>query len=424
MKAYKDKKETSPSHSRAISAGIRQIKNGHCTIPTGPEVAQMKKLQELAEHSSEVRQLKAARKLADDYSESMELAQLTKIANLHPTKHRASTVGNSQSAATVQLFKDKKSGQTSPIIWNNIREIDLMNIYNMVISGNYEFEDKEELEFYKKMDELGMSFDKKDDDKFSEFDGNQLDPNQQELFDYMNETLSNKVNQRDGKKLPGRTVQGDMLEWTTSTFTNDIDINEVNANEYAMNMAGIDHLQDNHKFSFIQDKLHLSPHTANTDTYRKHYENRHKMSAKLLAEIDKNGLKAQKIMSMFQDAISNNAWLHKDYLQKLVNIVDNHREEYKKALNSFTTNTLPSLVDDDNLIRELGDRIAFTVPSDIWEALYQLYEKGVVPKEEMYSYIRLDMSTSDFIKVFDLLSDYANPYNEQRTKDEDEDWSE
>jgi len=394
LKSYAYKEKESKSQPAAVSVAKNQT---GAFFPT---------------RNAESTQLQRFQNIADNSPQNQEVAQLQE------------KVISNNSDQPIQRFKHKETGKSMPINWDNAEEIDLMNLYNMVDSGEYEFEGNEEQQFMQKMQELGMSFDKKDDDMFSEFDGNQLDPNQQELFDHMDTTLSDKMQERKGKKLPGRSVQGDMLEWTTSTFTQDIDVNEIDANQYAMNIAGIDHLQDNSKFSFIQDKLHLSKHTANTDTYRKHYENRYKMSAKLLAEINKNGKKSQQIMQMFQDAISNNAWLHKDIFQKLVTTVNNHWKAYNKALNNPSSNTLPSLVDDETLIEQLGDSIAFTVPSDIWEALYELFENDTISKQEMNAYIRLDMSTSDFVKVFDLLSDYANPYNEKNVKEDDEDYKE
>lgn len=66
--------------------------------------------------------------------------------------------------------------------------------------------------------------------------------------------------------------------------------------------------------------------------------------------------------------------------------------------------------------------ISFAIPKDIWEAIYNLYDKGKVNIHEMRPYIRLDLDTSEYIKVFEALSKYANPYNERNTKKDDEDY--
>ncbi|ASS73704.1 hypothetical protein CIG75_01070 [Tumebacillus algifaecis] len=240
----------------------------------------------------------------------------------------------------------------------------------------------------------------------------ELNPDQRELLDQMRPVFESQVRKRQGKKLPGKKVQGDLLEHHTSVFSNDLDVQEMNANSYAMNIPGIDHLQDKSSHLFVQDKMHLSQHTAKIETYRAHYKNRGQMAEKLVIAMAKNGKRGTNIRQLFQDAIDNESWVHKAALEKILGVINGYRDD----------DEISEVKYDDELIELVANNIAFTVPSDIWEAIYEQYTLGRVSASEMSAYIRLDMNTAEFVKVFELLKHVAAPWSEKSTKWEDKDY--
>lgn len=253
------------------------------------------------------------------------------------------------------------------------------------------------------------------DDTDSEFDPtDMLNPDQQELLDQMRPQFEARVAERKGKKLPGKMVQGDLLEHYTSTQSRDMDVEEMDANSYHKNIPGIDHLRDQSTHLFVQDKMHLSTHTAKIETYRGHYKRRGKMGANLVKAMAADGKRGTNIRSLFEDAINSGSWVHKGALQTIYNKV----MEYRK------NDEISEIKDDDELIELAASNIAFSVPSDIWEALYQGYLNGNVPEEEMRSYIRLDMNTAEFIQVMALLEDVAAPWNERNPNEDEEEYKE
>lgn len=261
-------------------------------------------------------------------------------------------------------------------------------------------------------------------DMDEDYDPATLSPDQDELFDTMEPGLIKKFAERENRKMPGKGVQGTMLEEFVTLQSSMMSINNLDANHFAMNIPGIDHVVDNPHQPFVQDKLHLSASTANPKTYLDHYINRLNMAKKLLEALEKGGATSKKIMSMFASALSHAAWINKTLISELINTVNTHRKDYERALNDDST-SLPSLSEDEDLVGKIGNAIAFSVPSDIWESLYQLFQAGTIPSEQMNAYIRMDMSTSDFIQVFELFNAYANPVNETtKPKDEDTDWGE
>lgn len=242
------------------------------------------------------------------------------------------------------------------------------------------------------------------------FDGeNMLNPDQQELYDKFYPMYKARMEEKE-RKYPGRLAQGSMLEFNFSNFSNDMGINEVDGNAASKNMPGIDHFVDRPSHLFVQDKLHLSEHTANTKTYRKHYENRATMAKKFLGSMAKDGKTGDKMRSTMESIANDPKWENKDSVNSIYDGVKKHRQEYRKALKSQKANTLPNIRDEKKLVDRVKNNIAFSVPSDIWE---QLHEDKSIPPEEMRSYLRLDLSTEDFKQVFDRMNDVITPWNEK-----------
>jgi hypothetical protein len=250
----------------------------------------------------------------------------------------------------------------------------------------------------------------------------ETNPIVKDIYDTMEPTFKASVDGRDGRKLPGKKVQGDFLEHYFTTHARDTDQGERDANQFAMNIPGIDHMVDNGKHPFVQDKMHLSVHTAKIETYRAHYANRYKMAQNLLKGMAEEGKRGTNIRAMFESVVSDDAWIHKDAVQSILNAVNKHREEYSKALESSKANSLPDITDDDALIRQVGDYISFAVPSDIWEQMYLAKESGIVSDAELSAYIRLDVATSEFQQLYGMLSHVAAPWNEKKPKEEDDEY--
>lgn len=250
----------------------------------------------------------------------------------------------------------------------------------------------------------------------------ETNPIVQEIYDSMEPTFKASVDGRDGRKLPGKKVQGDFLEHYVTTHTRDTDLGERDANQFAMNIPGIDHMVDSGTHPFVQDKMHLSVHTAKIETYRAHYANRYKMAQNLLKGMAEEGKRGTNIRAMFESVTADDAWIHKDAVQSVLNAVNKHREEYAKALESSKANSLPDITDDDALIRQVGDYIAFAVPSDIWEQMYIAKENGTVSDAELAAFIRLDAATSEFLQLYGMLNHVAAPWNEKKPKAEDDEY--
>lgn len=250
----------------------------------------------------------------------------------------------------------------------------------------------------------------------------ETNPIVQEIYDSMEPMFKASVDGRDGRKLPGKKVQGDFLEHYVTTHTRDTDRGERDANLFAMNIPGIDHMVDSGTHPFVQDKMHLSVHTAKIETYRAHYANRYKMAQNLLKGMAEEGKRGTNIRAMFESVVADNAWIHKDAVQSVLNTVNQHREELRKAIESSKANSLPDITEDDALIRQVGDCIAFAVPSDIWEKMYTAKENGIVSDAELAAYIRLDVATSEFQQLYGMLSHVAAPWNEKKPKEEDDEF--
>ncbi len=248
-----------------------------------------------------------------------------------------------------------------------------------------------------------------------------VNPIVQELYDTV-EPKFKQVVENKGRKVAGKKAQGDFLEQYVTTHARDMDTAERDANQFYMNIPGIDHMLDNSSHPFVQDKMHLSAHTAKIETYRAHYTNRFKMAKNLLTAMVEEGKRGTSIRSMFESVVSDNTWLHKNVVQSVLSAVNRYRSAYQKALNDDKATSLPDIGEDDGLIQQVGNQIAFAVPSDIWEQLHQASERGIIDRTEMRAYIRLDLDTADFRQLFDLLSHVASPWNERKPKEEDDEY--
>jgi hypothetical protein len=228
-------------------------------------------------------------------------------------------------------------------------------------------------------------------------------------------------------RLPGKSVQGDALEFSTSSFLGMRDISQVNSNEYFMNSPGIDHLQDDPRFLFVQDKLHLSPHTATIQSYRDHYKNRWGMAQKLVKALGETTTKrGSDLFRMLGDALAKDTWVNKHVLQTIVTRIHQHIQdvnEFEAALErDEDPDEVSPLTEDDALIATIANALAFSVPRDMWELLYQAFAAGQIPQQEMHAYIRLDLSTGEFTQVLKLFDTYVAPANEKKRKSEDSDY--
>lgn len=254
-------------------------------------------------------------------------------------------------------------------------------------------------------------------------------PDQEELIDSMKPGLEEKVRERK-RKFPGRKVQGDMLEQNASVFLNDTGVSELNTNNFLMNCPGIDHIQDSPTFPFVQDKMHLAESSANYKTYRTHYAKRKTMAKKLIGTMSGETKDSEAIKKMYKTVIENPDWSNsKDFLQSILDKVDEHKKAYQKMLDGETEIEVGNLIDDEDLVKEIASKIGFSVPSDIYEQLYSIYSAGqkdnkkeTISPEEMSSFIRLDMSTLEFMEVFKEFDEYASPYNEKKPKEEEEEF--
>lgn len=95
---------------------------------------------------------------------------------------------------------------------------------------------------------------------------------------------------------------------------------------------------------------------------------------------------------------------------------------YRKAIESSKANSLPDITEDDVLIKQVGECIAFAVPSDIWEKMYTAKENGIVSDAELAAYIRLDVATNEFQELYSKLNHVAAPWNEKKPKEEDDEY--
>ncbi|TCP52626.1 hypothetical protein EV586_109109 [Tumebacillus sp. BK434] len=339
-------------------------------------------------------------------------------AALHPILQMQQQLGNRRTGQllrgqmmqakmqTAQLMRIRNTGEEVSVDDYRVYELTAARWLKAIADGEVEATQEE-------IEELQALHDSLQDDTGSEFDPtDMLNPDQQELLDQMRPVFEARVAERKGKKLPGKMVQGDLLEHYTSTQSHDMEIEEVNANEYHKNIPAIDHLRDHSTHLFVQDKLHLSAHTAKIETYRAHYAKRGTMGANLVKAMAADGKRGDHIRALFSDAINTDSWVHKDTLQTIYNKVSKYRKD----------DEISEIKDDDDLIELAASNIAFSVPSDIWEALYQEYLNGNVPENEMRSYIRLDMNTDEFIQVMALLQDVAAPWDERNPKEDDEEY--
>ncbi len=330
-----------------------------------------------------------------------------------------------RSDPVIQRVLDE-TGEALPIDWDTLSPLMAMNVMNQITNGGWIAEEGDLARLNAIIEggpstETKMEIEEGSDEEDEDFVPG-LNPDQEELFASIEPGFVEKMNARKGRKLPGKMVQGGMLEHYVSTFSGDMGIEEMDANRFSMNIPGIDHMVDSSTHPFIQDKMHLSEHTARTETYRAHYANRHRMAENLLKSMATAGKKGADIRSMFESALTVDTWLHKSVIQRISDAVKAHMRAYEEALDSEVAVELPNILDDEELVALVGNCIAFAVPADIWEALYQGYENGEIPGEEMGAYQRLDLDTGEFMQVFAMLNHVAAPYNERKPKEGDEDY--
>jgi hypothetical protein len=145
---------------------------------------------------------------------------------------------------------------------------------------------------------------------------------------------------------------------------------------------------------------------------------------KALGETTKK--RGQNLLLMLSDALAKDTWINKGVLQTIVNRVNRHVkdvEDFEESLDNGTdVGDMPMLQDDDDLVRTIADALAFSVPRDIWELLYQSFSAGDIPKKEMSAYIRLDMSTDEFAQVLKFFDAFVAPYNEKTPKHDDDEY--
>ena len=203
-------------------------------------------------------------------------------------------------------------------------------------------------------------------------------------------------------------------------------INEINANTYMKNIPGIDHIRDDDQFPFTQDKLHMGDTGNMVQVYRAHYADRKNMATKFMkasVERTKNGTLAQsaiKIENMLNDILKNKNWQNKNVFQNIKDEITQFNQDYDDALDSESD--FPSIDNLEDIIDIIADGIGFSVPADVWEAIYLLKEASSlspheqISNEEMKAYIRIDMRIADFQTLFDNMSEVANPYHYRSTE--------
>ncbi|MCR2805625.1 hypothetical protein [Paenibacillus soyae] len=383
------------------------------------------------------------------------------------------TIGNLATGAVIQRMLDPSTGNRFPVDWRNLNLHQLQMLEQHVANGSLIYEpgdqdalnkrklqlqtgsmdeEEEEVEIEEEADEIDeiseIDSDSEEEEESSSEDEMEamnveewyeqdissqgtsddeefkpgVNPIVQELYSAMEPKFKQSVEDRGGKKLPGKKVQGDFLEQYVTSHSRDMDTRERDANQFAMNIPGIDHMMDSSSHPFVQDKMHLSAHTAKIETYRAHYAKRFDMAKKLLKSMAEEGKRGTSIRGMFESVVSDDAWIHKNAVEPILSEVNKHRELYKKALTDDTADSLPDILDNDGLIQQVGNCIAFAVPSDIWEQLYAASERGEVLPAELRSYIRLDLDTGEFRQLYDMLSHVAAPWNERKPKQEDDEY--
>jgi hypothetical protein len=355
---------------------------------------------------------------------------------------------------TVQRMIEKTNGQQVPIDWDHIAEDELQIVLNHVHDGNYELEagDQERLrgvisrhaqvnsetQTNREEEEKEASSEDEEhlvDDEYMDFihhtideneETEQEDPNydfekefspeQQEIYDKFHPMYEARMEEK-GKRFPGKSAQGNMLEHNFSAFSSNMGFKEIDGNAAAKNIPGIDHFVDMPSYLFVQDKLHLSAHTAKPETYRKHYKNRPKMAKNFLKSMASDGKRGESLRTTMKSIVDNPDWTHKESAASIHGGVEKHRKEYKEAVDDDEAQTLPSIEDNKELVDQITSNIAFSIPSDMWE---KLKADETISKEEMSAYLRLDLSTSDFKKILDRMQDVVAPWNEVGANSDDE----
>lgn len=305
-------------------------------------------------------------------------------------------------------------GTPYPVNWATLTPAQAHELWLEIGSGNLTPEGNE-------MQRLEAILEQEDADDSDYEDGMREDL--REAVDRLTPHFTQVLQDRNGKKLPGRKVQGDLLEefYSLGPIGSE-NSNEVNANEFLMNMGGIDHVRDHPTHPFVQDKMHLSESTAKPETYRDHYRNRFKMSEKFLRGYVSSGEKRRKTGEMMKRVSEDDTWENKSLIREITSAADEHRKSVEEALEDDNATEIPDIGNNEELIEKVGNAIGFSVPSDIWEQLHEMRESEEVEEEEMKAYIRLDPTTQEFRSAFDELNPFANPMSEKKAKKDDEEY--
>lgn len=281
-------------------------------------------------------------------SPHVSILQLQKILGNQHLKKLTLKNQLSTSKETIQRIIDTKTGEEVPVNWDNITEEEFNLIKHNMNENIWKLDDNDlnqlrttfsRLEYEKnknnpinpdtwfnqlhtiEQESTKMNIEEDhtntdEDNEDSDFEADEFDPNQQEIYDDLYTKYQAKVKEKN-KKLPGRSVQGDLLEKFSSIYFADMGINEINANTYMKNIPGIDHIRDDDQFPFTQDKLHMGDTGNMVQVYRAHYADRKNMATKFMkasVERTKNGTLAQsaiKIENMLNDILKNKNWQNK-----------------------------------------------------------------------------------------------------------------
>lgn len=390
-------------------------------------------------------------------SPHVSILQLQKILGNQHLKELTLKNQLSTSKETIQRIIDTKTGEEVPVNWDNITEEEFNLIKHNMNENIWKLDDNDlnqlrttvsRLEYEKnknnpinpdtwfnqlhaiEQESTKMNIEEDhtntdEDNEDSDFEADEFDPNQQEIYDDLYTKYQAKVKEKN-KKLPGRSVQGDLLEKFSSIYFEDMGITEINANTYMKNIPGIDHIRDDDQFPFTQDKLHMGDTGNMVQVYRAHYADRKNMATKFIkASVDrtKSGTLAQsaiKIENMLNDILKNKDWQNKNVFQNIKDEITQFNQDYDDALDSESD--FPSIDNLEDIIDIIADGIGFSVPADVWEAIYLLKEASnlstheQISNEEMKAYIRIDMRIADFQTLFDNMSEVANPYHYRSTE--------
>ncbi|WEJ98730.1 MAG: DUF4157 domain-containing protein [Candidatus Sphingomonas phytovorans] len=204
--------------------------------------------------------------------------------------------------------------------------------------------------------------------------------------------------EREVREWPERSFQGTMGEYYASQAmtSQGLQPTPLNAGFFKNNFAGGDHLfSGGSRSGFMeQTKLHLSDHTASTNTY--------------LGHVEKAPIYAVKAIKDF--------YKKRDVLDKLSKqppfSADKKFRDFVKALGELD-GTSEDEIFDSKAHKLLVEGTRFSVPSDIYDQ---------IPAKAQHNFIRMDRSVRE---LTDLKNDFAEefvPSKKRNTDEDDEDF--